>query len=88
MPPGGLHPGPEYLGGHALHRKYQIQRSREEAWSVTISLPGAFQAFPGDVVRLELVRLGLAGEYRVAEVENTASASAGETMTLTLKEWM
>ena len=68
--------------------EYQIQRSREEAWSVTISLPGAFQAFPGDTVRLELARLGLTGEYRVAEAENTASASAGETMTLTLKERM
>lgn len=68
--------------------EYQIQRSREEAWSVTICLPGAFQAFPGDAVRLELDRMGLRGEYRVAEAENTASPDAGEIMTLTLKEWM
>lgn len=67
--------------------EYQIARSREEEWSAEICLPGAFQAFPGDVVRLELSRLGLAGEYRVAEAENRASAD-GETMTLTLKERM
>lgn len=67
--------------------EYQIARSREEEWSAEICLPGAFQAFPGDVVRLELGRLGLAGEYRVAEAENRASAD-GETMTLTLKERM
>ena len=67
--------------------EYQIARSREEEWSAEICLPGAFQAFPGDMVRLELSRLGLAGEYRVAEAENRASAD-GETMTLTLKERM
>lgn len=68
--------------------EYQIERSREEAWSVTLCLPGAFQAFPGDVVQLELDRMGLHGEYRVAEADNTASASVGEIMTLTLKEWI
>ena len=68
--------------------EYQIQRSGEEAWSVTLCLPGAFQAFPGDAVLLDLDRMGLHGEYRVAEAENNASAGAGETMTLTLKEWM
>lgn len=67
--------------------EYQITRSREEEWSAEICLPGAFQAFPGDMVRLELSRLGLAGEYRVAEAENRTSAD-GETMTLTLKERM
>lgn len=68
--------------------EYQIARSREEEWSAVLQLPGGFQAFPGDVVRLDLKFLGLAGEYRVAEAENTASADAGETMTLTLKERM
>lgn len=68
--------------------EYQIQRSREEEWSAQVRLPGAFQAFPGDMVRLELDRLGLAGEYRVAEAENSASESTGEIMTLTLKERM
>lgn len=67
--------------------EYQITRSREEEWSAEICLPGAFQAFPGDMVRLELSRLGLAGEYRVAEAANRTSAD-GETMTLTLKERM
>ena len=68
--------------------EYQIARSKEEEWSAAIQLPGAFQVFPGDRVQLELGRLGLAGEYRVAEVENTASADRGETMTLTVKERM
>lgn len=68
--------------------EYQIQRSREEEWSAQVRLPGAFQAFPGDMVHLELDRLGLAGEYRVAEAENSASESTGEIMTLTLKERM
>ncbi len=80
-------PGQSTWGAMRYTGEYQIARSREEEWSAEICLPGAFQAFPGDVVRLELSRLGLAGEYRVAEAENRASAD-GETMTLTLKERM
>lgn len=80
-------PGQSTWGAMRYTGEYQIARSREEEWSAEICLPGAFQAFPGDVVRLEVSRLGLAGEYRVAEAENRASAD-GETMTLTLKERM
>ncbi len=68
--------------------EYQIARSREEEWSAVVRLPGAFRAFPGDAVSVDLPRVGLAGEYRVAEAENRAGADAGETMTLTLKERM
>lgn len=47
---------------------------------------GRFQAFPGDTVRLELEAMGLSGEYRVAEAENTASPETGEVCTLILRE--
>ena len=66
--------------------EYQIEKSRQEEKSVTLRLPGSFRAFPGDIVQLELTRMGLAGELRVAEAENVFSAEKGATMTLTLKE--
>ena len=66
--------------------QYQIEKSREEERSVTVTLPGNFLAYPGDRVNLNLPRLGLAGTYRVAEAENTCSAQGGATAALTLKE--
>ena len=66
--------------------QYQIEKSREEERSVTVTLPGNFLAYPGDRVNLSLPRLGLAGTYRVAEAENTCSAQGGATAALTLKE--
>lgn len=68
--------------------EYQIARSRENERMVTLCLPGCFEAFPGDIVRLELEQLGLFGEYRVAEAENIFSVSSGAKETLTLKERM
>ena len=88
MPAGGLYTGTEHLGSHAVHREYQIQRSREEERTVELKLPGTFLAFPGDTVRLELETMGLAGEYRVAEAENEVSPDGGETIDLTLRERM
>ena len=66
--------------------EYQIDRSREEERRLTVRLPGSFLAFPGDRVRLELSRMGLAASCRVMEAENTFSASEGAAVTLTLKE--
>ena len=66
--------------------EYQIARSREEEKTVTLTLAGTFPAFPGDTVRLELGRMGLAGSFRVAAAENAFSARSGGTATLTLKE--
>ena len=66
--------------------EYQIEKSREEEKCVTLRLPGSFLAFPGDTVRLDLTHMGLSGEFRVAEAENTFSADRGATVTLTLKE--
>ena len=58
--------------------EYQIRQSREEELTIELGLAGCFPAFPGDTVRLELGAMGLSGEYRVAEAENTASPETGE----------
>ena len=68
--------------------EYQIRRSREEEVTIELELAGCFPAFPGDVVRLRLETLGIDGEYRVAEAENTASPERGEVSRLTLRERM
>lgn len=68
--------------------EYQIRRSREEERTIEVELAGCFPAFPGDVVRLRLEALGIDGEYRVAEAENTASPERGEVSRLTLRERM
>ena len=65
--------------------EYQIERSREEERTVTLTLPGSFPAFPGDRVILDLERMGLSGEFRVSEAENTFSAKSGSISTLTLQ---
>jgi hypothetical protein len=65
--------------------EYQIQKSREDETVVTVTLPGSFLAFPGDRINLNLSRMGLNGEFRVAEAENRFSARNGGTVTLTLK---
>ena len=64
---------------------YSVQ-NREEELTIELGLAGCFPAFPGDTVRLELEAMGLSGEYRVAEAENTASPETGEVCTLILRE--
>ena len=66
--------------------EYQIKKSREDEKTVTVTLPGNFLAFPGDRVSLNLERMGISGDFRVAEAENTFSARKGATAALTLKE--
>lgn len=66
--------------------EYQIEKSREEEKTVTVTMPGSFPAYPGDRVALNLERMGLGGTFRVAETENVFSAVEGGTVTLTLKE--
>lgn len=46
---------------------YQLQRSREKEFSLTVSLPFLFAAFPGDVLELSDSPLGIAGDYIVGE---------------------
>lgn len=57
--------------------EYQIQQSRQDEKTVTVSLPGSFGAFPGDRAELRLSKLGLEGFFRVAEAENRFSAGRG-----------
>ena len=66
--------------------EYQIQQSRQDEKTVTVSLPGSFGAFPGNRAELRLSKLGLEGFFRVAEAENRFSAREGAVMTWTLKE--
>lgn len=66
--------------------EYQIQRSREDEKSIVLRLPGSFLAFPGDIVELNMERMGLTGTFRVAEAENEFSAEKGAAATLRLKE--
>lgn len=65
--------------------QYQISQSQKGERQVEITLPGSFPAFPGDLAEVELARMGLAGTFRVAEVENTFSRFGGATATLTLE---
>lgn len=65
--------------------EYQIERSKEDAWTAEITLPGSFLAFPGDRAAVSLERMGLAGTFRVAEAENRFDQNRGATAALTLK---
>lgn len=65
--------------------EYQIARSREDAASLTVLLPGTASVLPGDTAVVELTKYGLAGEYRVSAVEYRCS-DAGQTTELTLSE--
>lgn len=66
--------------------EYQIEKSREAEKLVSVTLPGAFLAFPGDRVELQLNRIGVEGTFRVMEAETVFSARDGTTVTLTMKE--
>lgn len=65
--------------------EYQIAQSRTEEMSIELQLPEVFTAFPGDLVQIQLTGVGMTGEYRVAEAENSLSEK-GKTAVLTLKE--
>lgn len=65
--------------------EYQIQRSREDQWSLEVTLPGNFLAFPGDRAAVSLERIGVSGTFRVAEAENRFDRRNGAAAALTLK---
>lgn len=46
--------------------EYQIARSREGCFSISLTVPALFAAFPGDIVTLANTPLGAAGTYDVA----------------------
>lgn len=65
--------------------EYQIARSKEEAWTAEVTLPGSFLAFPGDRAAVSLERMGLSGTFRVAEAESRFDGRSGAVTALTLK---
>lgn len=65
--------------------EYQIQRSKEDEWSLEVTLPGRFLAFPGDRAEVSLERIGVSGTFRVAEAENRFDRQDGSVLTLTLR---
>lgn len=65
--------------------EYQIERSREEQRRLSVTLPWAFPASPGDRASVRLNRLGVSGEFRVCEVDNRFSALEGARAELLLK---
>ncbi|MEG1593417.1 MAG: hypothetical protein RR350_03325 [Oscillibacter sp.] len=78
-------PGQSTYAAMRYTGEYQIEQSKAEEKTVTLTLPGAFAAFPGEELSVDLTRAGLRGTFRVAEAENAFSV-AGATTTLTLRE--
>ena len=50
--------------------EYQIAQSALEQLEISLELPFAFAAFPGDRVDLHLSRLNLAGQYEVVQARS------------------
>lgn len=67
--------------------EYQIQQSKKEEQAVTVTLPGSFDAFPGDRVTVRLEKLGLTGNYLGGgDGKPVFPAREGAVMIWTLKE--
>ena len=66
--------------------EYQIRRSREGEVEIELTLPGIRDAEPGETVALRRTGLGLAGTYRLSEVEQSGSESRGAVTVLRLRE--
>lgn len=64
---------------------YQLRAARRERVRMTIALVGAFLAWPGQLVTVELTGCGANGRYRVAQAEVSCGES-GLTTTLVLGE--
>lgn len=64
---------------------YQLKASRREQVRLTMTLPGAFLAWPGDLVEVNRSKFGGNGRYRVARTEVVCS-EAGLFTTLELGE--
>ena len=64
--------------------EYQIARSKEDSFVLTLTVPALFAAFPGDVVTLTETPLGAAGTFDVARATCFADGeSAGTEIILT-----
>lgn len=66
---------------------YQINQSRAEEFSLSLTLPSLFAAFPGDVAELKHSFTGLSGSYKVGRTRCFATPQGGGTeIILTGKE--
>ena len=64
---------------------YQLRASRSGRVRLTLTAPGAFLAWPGQLVQVDLPDFGANGLYRVAQSE-AACGQEGLTTTLVLGE--
>ena len=64
---------------------YQLKAARRERVRMKITVAGAFLAWPGDLVSVELDGFGANGQYRAAQTE-VSCGSGGLTTTLVLGE--
>lgn len=64
---------------------YQLKASRGGRVRLTVTMTGAFLAWPGQLVQVERARLGAGGVYRVAQTE-VYCGSGGISTTLVLGE--
>ena len=62
---------------------WQLKASRRDRVRLTVTLPGAFAAWPGELVAVSRTGMGPAGEYRVAE-STVACRAKGLSTTLEL----
>ena len=64
--------------------EYQIERSKDDEFRVSLSFPSLFHVFPGDAIELSASPLGLYGVYLVTGAQCFANADrAGTNVTLT-----
>lgn len=67
--------------------EYQLSRSREQAFSLSLTLPGLFAAFPGDQIMLSGCGVGFDGGYFVSRATCFADGeTAGTEIVLTETE--
>ena len=64
---------------------YQLRAARRERVRMRLTAAGAFLAWPGELVRVELKDFGANGRYRVAQAE-VCCGSGGLSTTLVLGE--
>lgn len=63
----------------------KLNSGEQGYYTLTVTVPGAFLAWPGDLVSLELPELGVSGSYQVWEAVSWGDSS-GRICRLTMKE--
>lgn len=76
-----------YYDGMRSTGDYQIEQSKADELSLSITLPELFAAFPGDIIELKRAELGMNGSYIVGRSRCFASAdNMGTEIILTKRE--